>query len=184
MISCGRIMGNLRAWPRNTEAAWLQTLMGAGPLRLAMKRIRVVMAIALLAALIGCGPERTKGVPPELVGVWRTTATKYADADCFLGLTTATISFGTGGDDSYTRAVVAVEKSQEDGGTLYTVFYRDDEGEYKFAFFYEPADGGVIRYKNQKGIVWTKQKGGVTHQLDEEAVRVISEARAAVSEYR
>jgi hypothetical protein len=156
--------------------------MDTGPLQPAMKRIRVVMAIALLAALIGCGPERTKGVPPELVGVWRTTATKYADR--FLGLTTATISFGTGGDESYTRAVVAVEKSQEDGATLYTVFYRDDEGEYKFAFFYEPADGGVIRYKNQKGIAWTRQKGGATHQPDEEAVRGISEAGAAVREYR
>jgi hypothetical protein len=123
-----------------------------------MRRTHVVVAIVLLVALVGCGRERTKTVPDELVGVWRTTEPKYAGR--FLGLTKTTISFGTGGDDFYTRTVVAVEKSREDGHTSYTVYYADAEGEYKFAFYYEPADGGVIRYKNQTGIAWTKQKGG------------------------
>jgi len=121
-----------------------------------MKSTGILVASVLLAFLSGCGPERTKTVPDELVGVWRTTAAKYADR--FLELTKTTISFGTGGEDFYTRTVVAVEKTREDGNVLYTVYYTDAEAEYKFAFYYEPASGGVIRHKNQKSIAWTKQK--------------------------
>jgi hypothetical protein len=121
-----------------------------------MKSTRIVAALAILVSLIGCGPERTKTAPDELIGIWRTTDPKYADR--FLGLTRDTISFGTGGEGFYTRSIVAVEKIREDGNTLYTIFYVDAEGEYKFSFYYEPASGGVIRYKNQRAIAWTKQK--------------------------
>ena len=122
-----------------------------------MKSTGILVASVILVFLSGCGSERTKTVPDELVGVWQTRAAKYADR--FLELTKTTISFGTGGEDFYTRTVVAVEKTREDGDTLYTVYYTDAEGgEYKFAFYYEPTSGGVIRYKNQKSILWTKQK--------------------------
>lgn len=121
-----------------------------------MRRTNIVIAVAILAGLIGCGRERTKTVPDELVGVWKTAAPKYADR--FLELTRTTISFGTGGQDFYTRTIVAVEKRRQDDNTLYTVFYVDSEGEYKFSFHYEPVSGGVIRYKNQKSIAWTRQR--------------------------
>ena len=142
-------------------------------------RTSIVIAITLLAALIGCGRERTKSVPDELIGVWRTTAPKYADR--FLKLTRTAIIFGTGGEDSYTRTVVAAEKSRLDGDTLYTVFYADAEGEYRFAFYYESLGGGVIRYKNQRAIAWTRQKGAVATQgqPDGENVRDASDGRAA-----
>jgi hypothetical protein len=30
--------------------------------------------------------------------------------------------------------------------------------EFKFSFYYHPADHGVIKFKNQDQIVWTKEK--------------------------
>jgi len=40
-----------------------------------------VIALALLLALAGCGPESSKTVPDDLIGVWKTSAPKYADKD-------------------------------------------------------------------------------------------------------
>ncbi len=115
-----------------------------------------MIAVAILTVLVGCGRERTQTVPDGLVGVWKTAAPKYADR--FLELRKTTISFGTGGQDFYTRTIVAVEKRRQDDNRLYTVFYVNSEGEYKFSFYYEPVSGGVIRYKNQKSIAWSRQR--------------------------
>jgi hypothetical protein len=118
-----------------------------------------VLVLSLLVALAGCGPERTKTVPNELIGVWKTTAPDYADR--FLELSRDTIRFGTGGDESYVRSIVGVEKVLENGSTLYTIFYIDpaDPEKYqsKVAFYYDPGNQGVIRYKNRKDMAWTKK---------------------------
>ena len=115
------------------------------------------MAVAVLAALIGCGPEKTKTVPDELIGTWKTSAAKYADT--FIELTRTTITFGAGEGGTHVRSVVSVEKVREGGNTLYTVFYVDPEGqEYKLAFYYDPAADGVMRWRNQQSIAWTRQR--------------------------
>jgi hypothetical protein len=118
-----------------------------------------MLVLSLLVALAGCGPERTKAVPSELIGVWKTTAPDYADR--FLELGRDSIRFGTGGDQSYARSIVGVEKVVENAGTLYTIFYIDpadpEKYQFKVAFYYDPADQGVIRYKNRKDIAWTRK---------------------------
>gem|GEM_PF-806687 len=122
--------------------------------RNAVKRRASVIALAVLLALAGCGPESTKTVPDDLIGVWKTSAPKYADT--FIELTRTTIAFGAGEKGTHLRSVVKVTKEPEAGGPLYTVFYRDPEGqEYKFAFYYDPADS-VLRWKNQRTIAWMK----------------------------
>ena len=121
-----------------------------------MKSTRIVVALSILVSLIGCGSERTKTVPDELIGTWKTSAAKYADT--FIELTRTTITFGAGEAGSHIRSVVAVEKVREDGNTLYTVLYKDPEGqEYKLAFYYDPASDGVMRWRNQQSIAWTRQ---------------------------
>jgi hypothetical protein len=120
-----------------------------------MRRNGIAIALALLAAFIGCGRERTKTVPDELVGIWKSSAPKYADT--FIELTKTTITFGAGEAGSHVRSVVGVEKAREEGNALYTVFYVDAQGvEYKLAFYYEPGNGGVMRWKNQQSIAWTR----------------------------
>lgn len=123
-----------------------------------MRRNGIAIALALLATLIGCGRESTKTVPDELVGIWKTSAAKYADT--FIELSRTSITFGAGEAGSYVRTVSSVEKVREGGNTLYTVSYVDAQGvEYKFAFYYEPGNGGVMRWKNQRSIAWARQKG-------------------------
>ena len=115
-----------------------------------------VIALALLLALAGCGPESSKTVPDDLIGVWKTSAPKYADT--FVELTRTTIAFGAGEKGTHLRSVVKVTKERNEGGLLYTVFYTDPEGqEYTFAFYYDPADG-MLRWKNQRTIAWMKAK--------------------------
>lgn len=115
-----------------------------------------VMALGLLLALVGCGPESSKTVPEDLIGVWKTSVPKYADT--FIELTRTTITFGAGEKGTHLRSVVKVTKVQEEGGLLYTIFYTDPDGqEYTFAFYYDSADG-VLRWKNQRTIAWMKAK--------------------------
>jgi hypothetical protein len=116
---------------------------------------RLLIALAILMAAFGCGSERTTMVPDELVGTWRTLEPKYADT--YIALTRNTIVFGTGEGSATVRSILAVEKVRTDEKILYTVFYADPERqEYRFSFYYEPADGGVMRWRNQRSIVWTR----------------------------
>ncbi len=118
------------------------------------------LPIALVAAvlLVGCGSQ-SRSIPDDLVGVWRTTTPTYADRS--IEFTRTTITFGTGNGGSYTRTVVAVEKSEEQGEVLYTVSYRDPgdaEGRRStFAFYYDPANAGAIRWNHRPEMVWTKE---------------------------
>jgi hypothetical protein len=58
--------------------------------------------------------------------------------------------------------VVDVSKTLKDNETLYIITYVIPEGvDYKFSFYYSPQDGGTIRYKNQKYLVWKKAKGSI-----------------------
>ena len=116
----------------------------------------ILTALLMLLVLLGCGPEKTRTIPEELLGTWKTSEPKYADT--FIELTRDTIVFGLAEGPPKVHAVLAVEKSQENGNLLYTIRYLDEEGErYKFSFYYHPAGDGTLQWKNQPGILWTKQ---------------------------
>jgi len=94
--------------------------------------------------------------PDELLGTWKTLAPKYADTA--IALTRTTITFEAGQAGSHGGSIEAVEKVRQDGNILYTIFYVDPAGqEHSFVFYYDPADGGVMRWKNQRSIAWTRR---------------------------
>jgi hypothetical protein len=127
-----------------------------GSRTIVMKPSVLLIAVAIFVVSFGCRSERTRTVPDELVGVWKTSEPRYADR--FLELTRTSIAFGTGEGKADVRSVAAVEKAREDGKILYTVSYADPEGhESTFSFYYDPARAGVIRLKNQQSFEWTKQ---------------------------
>jgi hypothetical protein len=113
-----------------------------------------------LGLLAGCGPESTRTVPDELLGRWTTKADKYADT--FFELQRDTLILGLAGGRTEIRPVTKVERVVQDGETLFTVFYVDPSDpkrtEFKLAFFFERGPG-VVRWKNQKEIAWTRPRG-------------------------
>jgi hypothetical protein len=122
-----------------------------------MKRSGLVLVLIILTIFFGwhCGYE--KFAANELVGIWETTAHKYADR--FLKIDTDTITFGTGEGnvEIYTIKKLKMEKAPEERSVLYTIYYDNEEGdEYTFAFYYSSERGGTIRLKHQKHIVWKK----------------------------
>lgn len=116
---------------------------------------QVLIVFAVLAALCAshCGKNAT--VPDELVGVWRTSASQYRDG--FFELKKEMVIFGTGRGKTSINSILRVESSHQDNEVLYTILYESREGqEYKWSFYYLSANGGVIRFKNQPQIEWTR----------------------------
>jgi hypothetical protein len=108
----------------------------------------------VLAACQGGGKA---AVPDELIGVWETTAPTYADR--FFEITVGEVMFGTGEEkfDTYPIKKIKIEKDFKEQKAYYIIYYKNVEGqEYKFSFYYDPANQGTIRFKNQKEMVWTK----------------------------
>jgi hypothetical protein len=123
-----------------------------------MKRSGLVLVLMILTIFCGwhCGYE--KFAPNELVGLWETSAPKYADR--FLKIDTDTITFGIGGGniEIYTIKKLKMKEALDERSVLYTIYYDNEEGdEYTFTFYYSPERGGTIRLKHQSQIVWKKQ---------------------------
>jgi len=123
-----------------------------------MKVERVLVIIIYLVLLFACQCGKRPAVPDDLIGVWETAAPTYADR--FFEIRTDEIIFGTGEEkfDTYPITKIKIEKDRGEQGTLYVIWYKNIEGqEYKFSFYYDPANQGTIRFKNQQEMVWTKK---------------------------
>ena len=121
------------------------------------KKIFAVLAILMIAFLHGCGKKAA--FPDEMIGTWKRTDSKYEGA--FLELTHEKIIFGTlsGEVNSHTIKKIKKEKVPDAAETLYTVTYVDIEGKkFKFPFYFNPENGGTVRFQNQPEVIWKKEK--------------------------
>ncbi|MFQ5897231.1 MAG: hypothetical protein ACE5JN_03200 [Candidatus Methylomirabilia bacterium] len=122
-----------------------------------MKSSRIIVAVAILTTLSGCQFGQHTTVPDDLIGVWKTSAPKYADR--FFEITKDTIIFGTGNGNTTVHPIWKIETARDSYDTLYTISYVALEGEvYNFSFYHALTGGGVIRFKNQKQMTWTKAR--------------------------
>jgi hypothetical protein len=120
------------------------------------EKIWIIIICLMVLSLCQCG--RKTPVPDDLIGVWETTAPTYED--CFLEIKANEIIFGSGEKkfDTYPITKIKMEKDLKEQKTLYIICYKNITGqEYKFSFYYDPANQGTIRFKNQKEMVWTKK---------------------------
>jgi hypothetical protein len=126
---------------------------------MSIKQCLIAGSLLLLClGLSGCQAERTASVPEQLHGVWTTEAHGYADT--FLEFTSETMVLGTGLYAANSYLVVNLEEGREEKGSRYTVFYKDIDGEeYQLSFYYDPTNGGVIRFKNQDHLIWAREEG-------------------------
>ncbi len=105
-----------------------------------------------------CHGGKKTAVPEDLIGVWVTMAAAYEDR--FFEIKSDEVIFSTGGEkfDTYPISKMQIEKDHKKQKTLYIICYNNTAGqEYKFSFYYDPANQGAIRFKNQSEMVWTKK---------------------------
>ena len=124
-----------------------------------MKRIKPAILLVALFIFSAHGCMQTTQVPDELLGVWKTTDPEYTGT--FLELTTEKIIIGKkGGEvDAYAIKKIRREKVKGSEELYFIITYMDlGEKEYKFPVYFNPADGGTIRWANRPKIIWTKEQ--------------------------
>jgi len=118
---------------------------------------RLSVLVTVLMLLLGCQSRKATIVPDELVGVWKTLNAQYADRSFEITNTSIIFSTGAGQIDFY--PIAAAEQVREGEALLYTILYLNEaRQEYRFTFYFEPSNGGVIRWKNKPDIEWAKAR--------------------------
>ena len=113
----------------------------------------VVLVSGVFAAVSGGNAGASMPIPDPFVGIWKTTAPKYAGR--FFQITKDIVVFSIGDGQTDMHPITNVEFLREKGRSLYTISYLSAEGaEHEFPFYYDHADDGLIRFKNQQEMVW------------------------------
>lgn len=117
-----------------------------------MRAVSCLLALLLCSA---CASEPDQA-PSYLIGVWETTTDGYTDQHMFIDQTR--IGFGTSALAANGYVITKIDESREAGKTLFVVSYQDaEQAKFQLAFFYDPAGGGRITFKNQDQLTWTKR---------------------------
>jgi len=121
-----------------------------------MRTWAIWIIAAIMVSAVGCGNRRIKRTPDELIGVWKTSAERYADR--FMEFKLEQVVFGTGGLTSVTCPLRGLKRKIKADCTDYTVYYESEDGlEYSMALWFFPQDGGIIRFKNQQDVTWKRE---------------------------
>ena len=118
----------------------------------------IIYLVVLSALLSACQSKGKAAVPDDLIGVWETTDPDYADRP--FEITADEVIFVTGEEsfDTYPITKIKIEKDLKEQKNLYVICYKNSaRQEYKFSFYYDPANKGTIRFKNHRQMVWTKK---------------------------
>jgi hypothetical protein len=121
-----------------------------------MRLKRAWILWVFLPILLGCEPEREITLPDELVGLWKTSAPSYADR--YFEFTKKMLIFNVGEEKIGIHKIKDFESFGDSKETRYTVTYMSLGDKYKFLFSYYPANDGMIKLSNRKGVQWTREK--------------------------
>lgn len=112
----------------------------------------VKFVLLFLIFFVSC--SRDVVVPGHLIGVWETSAPKYADR--YMKFSEHTLTYGIGEGKEVSHQIEKIDSAQGDGRTIYTFYYRDAEGEkWTLSLTYSPDSGGTIKIKHSEDI-WKK----------------------------
>jgi hypothetical protein len=108
--------------------------------------------LIILFSFFGC--EKTIPVPQHLIGEWKTSSPEYADR--YLKIAEHTLTFGIGDGEEASQDIEKVTTEQGNGESVYTIHYKDKEGEsWSLTLIYSSASGGTIKLKNSN-VIWEK----------------------------
>lgn len=115
--------------------------------------VRCIFLLVLIF-VVACGREVI--VPESLTGEWRTSAPGYADR--YIRFTINRLIYGTEDGGEISHMINKIKSEQIDHKTVYTFYYKDEEGDKTFlSFTYSSDAGGTIQLKNYKiDIIWKK----------------------------
>ena len=124
-----------------------------------MKTKSTFIAFAILILFFGAQCQKEFTVPEELIGVWVTDDPRYVNHPFEIKKDTLIFEQGLGFFDFDVFPIGNLEKIDKDGNTLYIIHYLLPAGrKFEFSFYYASTEGGVIRFKNQPEMKWTKTK--------------------------
>jgi hypothetical protein len=122
-----------------------------------MRPRSIWVTCTFLVFLVACQSGQGSNVPKHLLGVWKTTHPKYADR-FFEIRNDRILIFGTGDGAFELHALEEIEVGHEEGFVLYRLTHLNHHGQrYTLALLYEPAHGGLLRFKNQRDVAWKKE---------------------------
>lgn len=110
--------------------------------------------LIIFFSFLGC--EKNIPVPQHLIGEWKTSSPQYEDR--YLKIAEHSLIFGIGDGEELSHDIEKVNVEQENGETIYTIHYKDIEGEkWSLTLIYSTVSGGTLKLKNQNNI-WEKVK--------------------------
>lgn len=119
----------------------------------------IFLVLAIPIFVLGCQPKGDETLPPELVGVWMSSAPRFKDDT--LELSKEFIVFTSGKFQNFINVnfILKVDRKPERNHIFYIIHYENiHDQKFKFSFYYYPKKGGVIRLKNQMDTGWKKVK--------------------------
>lgn len=130
------------------------------------KWIVISVSILIIVTIFIFYIKKDVCIPDPMIGRWTTSEPRYTDR--FFELSQTTFTYGLGGDKKDVCVISSIKKSVQDNNTLYTINHHNTDGmKYTRSFYYYPANGGVIKFKNQEDIKWTKNKDAVSEENPE-----------------
>lgn len=121
-----------------------------------LKFIFIPIFVLTIISAILFFPRQQPKFSDNLFGTWTTSEQKYTDR--FFELSQNTVTFGIGKNKTNVYNISKIEKVVQDNEVLYTIKYHSSDGvQYSLSFYYDATNGGVIKFKNQKHILWTKK---------------------------
>ncbi len=116
----------------------------------------VWFAIFLAFIAINCGNSRSAS--EDLIGTWKSTDIKYNDT--FFKIEKNAITFYTREGDTNGYPITGIKKEQMQAGqwVQVTIFYKENDNQkVEFPFYFQSTGRGIIRFKNQPGLIWQNE---------------------------
>lgn len=147
-------MGEVQATARMT-ASQKESLMTICSL---IGRAFLPILVLVGMAAFGCGQGELKTPPDYLLGIWRTNAVSHTGDTLEIRSDRLLLGKGEEGEEvSRVYMITKIQETVENEQKLYSITYRDLElAVYDLTFFYDPKNGGMITFKNQSHLQWTR----------------------------
>jgi hypothetical protein len=119
---------------------------------------RVLLLLLLPIVCGGCDWNRSRFIPDDLVGVWKTDDPRYRDRSLELGKANAIM--GTGSDKPNIESVESVKIQKAGEQTTYSIACRTTDGtRHLLTLGFSPNGGGEIRLSHPHDVVWKRRPG-------------------------